>query len=165
MRRSLAVIVLVPVLLVTGIWLGGHPSVLPSAVRDQLVDDGDAQVYEEAVDIIKRDYYRNVDRDQLLDKSLGAAVKSLDDQFSNYFSPKDYADFQEVTQGQFSGVGMTVEETKQGPARDDRLRRLAGRPRAGWSPVTSSSPSTAARSPATPRRPRPRRSRASPAPR
>ena len=114
MRRSLAVIVLVPVLLVTGIWLGGHPSVLPSAVRDQLVDDGDAQVYEEAVDIIKRDYYRNVDRDALLNKSLGAAVKSLDDQFSNYFSPKDYADFQEVTQGQFSGVGMTVEETGKG---------------------------------------------------
>ena len=109
MRRSVLVIaVLVPVLLVTGIWLGGHPSVLPSVLRDRLVDDGDAQVYNEAVDIINRDYYRKVDRDQLLDKSLGAAVKSLDDQFSNYFSPKDYADFQEVTQGQFSGVGMTV---------------------------------------------------------
>ena len=115
MRRSfLLIAVLVPVLLVTGIWLGGHPSALPDFVRDKLVDDGDAQVYEEAVDIIKRDYYRGIDRDQLLDKSLGAAVKSLDDQFSNYFSPEDYADFQEVTQGQFSGVGMTVEETKQG---------------------------------------------------
>jgi carboxyl-terminal processing protease len=114
MRRSVAVIVLVPVLLLAGIWLGGHPSVLPGVVRDRLVDDGDAQVYEEAVDIIRRDYYRGVSRDQLLDKSLGAAVKSLDDQFSNYFSPKDYADFQEVTQGQFSGVGMTVEETDQG---------------------------------------------------
>src|SRR5215210_9000110 len=115
MRRPILVIaVLVPVLLVTGIWLGGHPSVLPEFLRDRLVDDGDAQVYEEAVDIIKRDYYRSVNRDELLDKSLGAAVKSLDDQFSNYFSPQDYADFQEVTQGQFSGVGMTVEETKQG---------------------------------------------------
>jgi len=115
MRRSVLVIaVLVPVLLVTGIWLGGHPGVLPSVVRDRLVDDGDAQVYDEAVDIINRDYYRKVSRDQLLDKSLGAAVKSLDDQFSNYFSPKDYADFQEVTQGQFSGVGMTVEETDKG---------------------------------------------------
>src|ERR671912_310870 len=115
MRRSILVIaVLVPVLLVTGIYLGGHPSLLPDSLRDRLVDDGDAQVYEEAVDIIRRDYYRGVDRDELLDKSLGAAVKSLDDQFSNYFSPQDYADFQEVTQGQFSGVGMTVEETKQG---------------------------------------------------
>ena len=115
MRRSyLLIAVLVPVLLVTGIWLGGHPGVLPDFVRDKLVNDGDAQVYEEAVDIIKRDYYRGVERDELLDKSLGAAVKSLDDQFSNYFSPQDYADFQEVTQGQFSGVGMTVEETEQG---------------------------------------------------
>ena len=115
MRRSILLIaVLVPVLLVTGIWLGGHPNALPGFLRDRLVDDGDAQVYEEAVDIINRDYYRGVSRDQLLDKSLGAAVKSLDDQFSNYFSPKDYADFQEVTQGQFSGVGMTVEETDRG---------------------------------------------------
>ena len=116
MRRSsvLVIAVLVPVLLVTGIWLGGHPSVLPSVLRDRLVDDSDAQVYNEAVDIINRDYYRKVSRDQLLDKSLGAAVKSLDDQFSNYFSPKDYSDFQEVTQGQFSGVGMTVEETNKG---------------------------------------------------
>jgi carboxyl-terminal processing protease len=115
MRRfPLVIAVLVPVLLVTGIWLGGHPGVLPGFVRDRLVDDGDAQVYEEAVDIIKRDYYRDIKRDQLLDKSLGAAVKSLDDQFSNYFSPQDYEDFQEVTQGQFSGVGMTVEETDHG---------------------------------------------------
>ena len=30
----------------------------PEFVRDKLVDDGDAQVYEEAVDIIQRDYYR-----------------------------------------------------------------------------------------------------------
>jgi carboxyl-terminal processing protease len=116
MRRSslLIVVVLVPVLLVTGIWLGGHPSVLPDVLRDRLVDDGDAQVYEEAVDIIERDYYRGVDREQLLDRSLGAAVRSLEDQFSNYFSPEDYQDFQEVTQGQFSGVGMTVEEADDG---------------------------------------------------
>src|SRR5215207_254573 len=115
MRRPILVIaVLVPVLLIAGIWLGGHPSALPSVLRDRLVDDGDAQVYDEALDIINRDYYRKVDRDRLLDKSLGAAVKSLDDQFSNYFSPKDYADFQEVTEGQFSGVGMTVEETDKG---------------------------------------------------
>src|SRR3954447_10487522 len=114
MRRLLAVIVLVPLLLLAGIWLGGHPDVLPGAVRDKLVDDSDAQVYNEAIDIINRDYYRGVSRDQLLDKSLGGAVKSLHDQFSNYFSPKDYTDFKDVTQGQLSGVGMTVEETKHG---------------------------------------------------
>jgi carboxyl-terminal processing protease len=107
-------VVLLPVLLVAGIWLGGHPSTLPGFVRDAFVDDGDAQVYDEAVDLITRDYYRKVDRENLLDESLGAAVKSLDDQFSSYFSPEDYADFQEATQGQFEGVGMTVEEAPRG---------------------------------------------------
>jgi carboxyl-terminal processing protease len=113
-RSSLVLAVLLPVLLVMGIWLGGHPSVLPGFLRDSLVDDGDAQVFEEAMDIIQRDYYRGVDREDLLDTSVGAAVKSLDDRFSSYFSPKDYASFQEVTQGQFEGVGMTVEEAKRG---------------------------------------------------
>jgi carboxyl-terminal processing protease len=115
-RRPLVpvLVVLLPVLLLAGIWLGGHPSTLPGFVRDAFVDDGDAQVYDEAVDLITRDYYRKIDRDSLLDESLGAAVKSLDDQFSSYFSPEDYADFQEATQGQFEGVGMTVEEAPRG---------------------------------------------------
>jgi carboxyl-terminal processing protease len=66
------------------------------------------------MDIIERDYYRKVSSSDLLDHSLGAAVKSLDDRFSNYFSPKDYASFSEVTGGQFEGVGMTVEQDPKG---------------------------------------------------
>src|SRR5918992_2674320 len=101
-RRPLVpvLVVLLPVLLLAGIWLGGHPSTLPGFVRDAFVDDGDAQVYEEAVDLIQRDYYRKVDRERLLDESLGAAVKSLNDQFSRYFSPEDYAGLHEATPGQ-----------------------------------------------------------------
>jgi len=113
-RFVLILAVVVPVLLLAGIWLGGHPDALPGPVRDALVDDEDAQVYDEALGIIERDYYRGVNERQLLDTSLGAAVKSLDDQFSAYFSPKDYSAFQEVTQGEFEGVGMTVEQAKPG---------------------------------------------------
>jgi len=113
-RSILILAVVVPVLLLAGIWLGGHPDALPGPVRDVLVDDGDAQVYQEALEIIERDYYRSVDERDLLNTSLGAAVKSLDDRFSAYFSPKDYSAFQEVTQGEFEGVGMTVEEAKRG---------------------------------------------------
>ena len=114
LRSVLILAVLVPALLVAGVWLGGHPELLPGPVRDALVEDGDAQVYQEALGIIERDYYRGVDESELLDKSLGAAVKSLDDRFSAYFSPKDYSAFQEVTQGEFEGVGMTVEEAERG---------------------------------------------------
>ena len=82
--------VLIPVALILGIWLGGHPDNLPGVARDTLVADSDGRLYEEAVDTIERDYYRKVDRKDLLNKSLGAAVQSLKDPFSNYFSPSAY---------------------------------------------------------------------------
>jgi carboxyl-terminal processing protease len=115
-RRSyLALLVLLlPLLVAGGIWLGGHPDSLPSPVRDMLVEDTDGRVYEEAIDTLERDYYREVDREELLDKSLERAVGSLDDRFSHYFAPRDYDDFQEATEGRFEGVGMTVEEIQRG---------------------------------------------------
>src|SRR4051795_11805981 len=68
---------LVVIALVGGIYLGGHPGGLPGFVRDPLVGDSDARVYEEAVDKIAGDYYRKVDRKKLLNASLAAAVDSL----------------------------------------------------------------------------------------
>jgi carboxyl-terminal processing protease len=106
--------VLVPVLLIVGIWLGGHPSWLPGPVRDAFVDDSQGRLYDQALDVISRDYYRPVDRDALLNTSIEAAVKSLNDRFSNYFDPKSYKSFQEATNGAFEGVGMNVEQADQG---------------------------------------------------
>jgi carboxyl-terminal processing protease len=100
--------------LVLGIWLGGHPSSLPEPVRDVLVADSDGQIYDEAIDTLERDYYRKVDRTQLLNQSLDHAIRSLDDRFSNYFAPRDFADFQQATEGRFEGVGMTVEPVDDG---------------------------------------------------
>jgi carboxyl-terminal processing protease len=115
-RRSFLplLVVLTPLLIAAGIWLGGHPGTLPDPVRDALVEDTDGRVYEEAVDTLARDYYREVDRKKLLDQSLEQAVGSLDDRFSHYFAPRDYDDFQEATEGRFEGVGMTVEEVARG---------------------------------------------------
>jgi carboxyl-terminal processing protease len=106
--------VLIPIALVLGIFLGGHPDTLPSFARNALVNDSDGRLYEDAIDTIQRDYYRKIDRSQLLNTSLTAAVASLQDQFSHYFSPKDYASFQLDTEGQFEGVGMSVREVKEG---------------------------------------------------
>jgi carboxyl-terminal processing protease len=100
--------------LAMGIYLGGHPSTLPDPVRDVLVQDSDGEVYDEAIDTIERDYYRKVDRKDLLNQSLDHAVRSLDDRFSNYFAPRDYADFQQATEGRFEGVGMSVQPVDEG---------------------------------------------------
>ncbi|HYZ70091.1 MAG TPA: hypothetical protein VE528_00390, partial [Thermoleophilaceae bacterium] len=93
-RRSLlpVFVLLLPLVLVAGIWLGGHPDSLPDQVRTALVEDSDGRVYEQAIDTLERDYYREVDRKELLDKSLEQAVNSLDDRFSHYFAPRDYDD-------------------------------------------------------------------------
>jgi carboxyl-terminal processing protease len=116
-RRRLSLLllfVLVPLALVAGIWLGGHPDRLPGGVRDTLVADSQGRLYDEAMGIIERDYYRPVRGGKLFDKSLDAVVRSLDDRFSNYFSPADYARFSEITDGAFEGVGMTVEQDPGG---------------------------------------------------
>jgi len=113
-RITVLLAVLLPIVLVLGIYAGGHPSVLPDPIRDTLVDDSDARLYQEALDIIAEDYYRPVDRDRLLNRSLDSAVEELKDRFSAYFDPRSYQDFRESTEGAFEGVGMNVEEVARG---------------------------------------------------
>jgi carboxyl-terminal processing protease len=100
--------------LAIGLYLGGHPSTLPDPLRDVFVQDSGGEVYDEAIDILERDYYRKVDRHDLLNQSLDHAVRSLDDRFSNYFAPRDFADFQQATEGRFEGVGMSVTPVENG---------------------------------------------------
>src|SRR4051812_27582671 len=115
-RRMLTPIlaVLVVVALVVGIYAGGHPDVLPTPVRNALVGDSDAQVFDDAVDKISGDFYKKVSRKDLLNASLAAAVKSLNDRYSRYIDPHDYQAFEDQTQGTFQGVGMSVEQVPDG---------------------------------------------------
>src|SRR3954454_9366486 len=96
-RSRLVVVlgVLAPVLLVLGIWLGGHPDYLPRPLRDALVGDSDAQVVDNALDTVHGQYYREIPRDRLVDAALQGVVRSLRDRFSNYFTAKQYREFQE----------------------------------------------------------------------
>ena len=104
---------LLPVLLVVGIWIGGHPDVLPGPLRDVFVDSN-ASTLDQGLSIIERDYYRHIGRSDLVNRSLAGAVRSLGDRFSHYFDPKEYAAFQRVTEGQFSGVGINVSPDRRG---------------------------------------------------
>src|SRR5688500_5714207 len=101
LRRALPIIavLLVPFALVLGIWAGGHPNTLPEFLRDALVKDSEGRVFEEAIDKIAGDFYREVDREALLNEGLRAAVESLEDRFSHYFDPSDYEQFTEAATG------------------------------------------------------------------
>src|SRR5271167_1318440 len=84
-RQSLTVVlaILLPVLLVAGIWLGGHPEDLPGFARSALVSDHSTRVVDEAIDRISSDYYRPIAKGQLANASRAGVVSSLGDPFSH----------------------------------------------------------------------------------
>ncbi len=104
--------VLAPLLLIAGIWIGGHPRVLPGFMRDVFSADHETEVVDVAIDRIKSDYYRPVKNGALTNASIAGAVASLDDRFSNYLSPSEYKSFGHA--GSFSGIGVEVHPNRLG---------------------------------------------------
>jgi carboxyl-terminal processing protease len=102
------------VALVAGIWLGGHPGWIPSSIRGALVSEGNTRLVGQVLDLISRDYYRRVDRRQLVNDGLGAMVASLHDPYSHYFSPSDYRSFMSQSNPHLSGVGVDVDLDPRG---------------------------------------------------
>jgi carboxyl-terminal processing protease len=147
--RAAAVALGALAVLLLGIYLGGHPSNLPGPLRDAFVSD-DTRLIQQTLDTIDEIYYREVDRDRLVDRGIAGAIASLRDPFSHYFDPRTYKRFEQVTNPSFSGIGVTVRPERDGPLtiesviqdtpaaraglrRGDRIvavngRSLAGRP-------------------------------------
>jgi carboxyl-terminal processing protease len=101
------------VVLLTGIWLGGHPRDLPGPIRNAFVDD-DRALRAELVNAIEDNFYRPVDEKKLDEASLKGMVDSLNDPFSSYLTPKEAGEEREAVSGEFEGVGMNVAEDKRG---------------------------------------------------
>jgi len=100
-----------------GLWLGGHPGELPGFAREAFVEEP-AGLTSEASELIRENYYREVGETELGNASLQGMVRELrkhnDDRFSEYFSPESLEAFNEAISGRFSGIGLSVVETKRG---------------------------------------------------
>ncbi len=97
------------IVLLVGVWFGGHPSWLPPAVRSVFVSKtADERLVQTALDLISKEYYRPVNTANLLDKGLVAAVASLNDPYSHYYPPDLYRSFQQMTNPQVAGIGVEV---------------------------------------------------------
>jgi carboxyl-terminal processing protease len=110
----LLLVVVMPLLLVLGIWLGGHPRWLPGPIADALVGSKDRRVALDALDTIHDRYYRAVPFGKLSDAAIGGAVKDLGDRFSAYLSSKEYNVFQEALENAFEGIGTGVDGVRDG---------------------------------------------------
>jgi carboxyl-terminal processing protease len=116
-RQPLIVIlaVLLPILLVVGIWLGGHPEDLPKFARGSAFEaNQQTQVVDEALERISSDYYRPIPKSQLANTSIAGAVASLDDRFSHYLTPKEFHEFDSPPS--FTGIGVVVAPEHRGLA-------------------------------------------------
>ncbi len=112
-RRAVAVLaVALPVLLVLGVWLGGHPEDLPRFARNAFVSDHETRVVDEAIDRIASDYYRPIAKKRLTSASISGAVASLGDRFSHYLSPREFREFNEPPS--FTGIGVSVSPDRRG---------------------------------------------------
>jgi carboxyl-terminal processing protease len=103
---TVALAVALPVLLVLGVWLGGHPEDLPRFARSTFVANHDTRVVDEAISRISSDYYRPIPKSHLANASIAGAVASLGDRFSHYLSPKEFREFNQPPS--FTGIGVTV---------------------------------------------------------
>jgi carboxyl-terminal processing protease len=123
-RRSrgprIAVLVLAGVLvLLIGILLGGHPSWLPSPLRSAFVSQNDDPLVNQVLNMLQTDYYRPLDRNQLINKGLAGMVASLDDPYSHYYDPTDYQGFLNEDNPHLSGIGVDVQAESRGLLVDD----------------------------------------------
>lgn len=116
-RGALAFAVALVAMLAIGLWLGGHPRLLPDPVRDLFVTEP-AGLVAEAAEAIEDNYFRPVGETELGNASLQGMVRELrrrhDDRFSEYFSPESLESFNQQLEGRFSGIGLSVIEVKRG---------------------------------------------------
>ncbi len=112
-RAVIAAVALIA--LVIGLLFGGHPSWLPSPLRSVFVQSNrQDQIVDEVLGLLQSEYYRPVNRSQLINKGLAAAVASLNDPYSHYFDPIDYQSFEDQSNPHLSGIGIDVQTEPQG---------------------------------------------------
>jgi carboxyl-terminal processing protease len=114
---AVAVVVGLLVFLAAGIYLGGHPSMLPGFAREAFTEEPTSLVAE-GTEVIKDNYFRKVGNTELGNASLQGMVRELrkrhKDRFSDYFSPESLEGFTQQIEGRFSGIGLSVVTAKKG---------------------------------------------------
>ena len=116
-RGAVAFAVALVAVLAAGLWLGGHPGLLPDQVREAFVAEPSGLVAE-AAEAIEDNYFRPVEEKELGNASLQGMVRELrkrhGDRFTEYFSPESLESFNQQIEGRFSGIGLSVVEVKTG---------------------------------------------------
>jgi carboxyl-terminal processing protease len=98
------------VVLVVGVFIGGHPGWMPSWFRGAFAPQTEAEKQvDQVLGLIGKNYYRPVNVDKLANTGLSAAVASLQDPYSHYYAPTQEQQFQQETNPtDDGGIGIEV---------------------------------------------------------
>jgi carboxyl-terminal processing protease len=117
LRGAVAFAVALVALFCAGLWLGGHPGVLPGFARETFVDEPGG-LSGEAAEVLEDNYWRKTGPIELGNASLQGMVRALrrrhHDRFTEYFSPENLEGFNQEIEGRFSGIGLSVATDKRG---------------------------------------------------
>lgn len=73
-----------------------------------------AKAYVEIEKIINENYIGDVDEDTLYNAAASAMVRSIDDKWSYYMSPEEYASYKLTSSNEYAGIGISVKQNDDG---------------------------------------------------
>ena len=123
---------------------GGLGAVLASAKQQ----NSGEQLFRDVLQVISSRYVEKLDGSQLLEKAAVGLLDQLDDPYAHLYPPKEQDEFTQQHQGNYGGVGMTIEDRdgvhtvvrvfpntpaeKAGFLEGDRILKVDGAEVRGW---------------------------------
>ena len=107
-RALLAGFLAAIVVLLAGIWLGGHPSNLPWPLRGGFFESRNLPLVSQTLNVLTTRYYRGLNRSSLVDGALSGMVASIDDPYSQYLDPRAYRERRDQSRQEVAGIGITA---------------------------------------------------------
>lgn len=98
MKRKILILLLIVTLI-----LPGATFAAPDSNPDTIM------TLESLMDIIKSDYYKDVDDETLIRGAIDGMFKALDPH-SNYMNEEEFKELNEFTNGEFGGIGVSIEK-------------------------------------------------------
>jgi len=105
---------------ISGLIVGALATLAVGALAYQLIREGiaDQSLGEQARQVIEENYFEALSGEELDESSIRGMIAALrkeyGDRFSHYFTPEQLTSFNAATEGNFSGVGLTVSEVGRG---------------------------------------------------
>jgi carboxyl-terminal processing protease len=70
----------------------------------------DLKILDEVYGIVVNQYVESPNKNKILTGAIDGLLAALDDPYTRHFAKKDFQHVEEVTEGRFEGVGMTMED-------------------------------------------------------